>query len=44
MIIVYGLLAVGVLFVAAVGLLAFRPNFFAIPWLGMATVLLGTRA
>ena len=42
MTIVYGLLAVGVLFVAAVGLLAFRPNFFAIPWLGMAIVVVGT--
>ena len=43
MTIVHGLLAIGVLFVSAVGLLlAFRPNFFAIPWMGMAIVVLGT--
>ena len=30
------------LFIVAVGLLAFRPKFFAIPWLGMSIVVLGT--
>ena len=30
------------LFIVAVGLLAFRPKFFAIPWLGMSIIVLGT--
>ena len=43
MTIVYRLLAIGALIVSAVGLLlAFRPNFSAIPWLGLAIVVLGT--
>ena len=32
----------GLLFVVAVALLAIRPNFFAIPWLGMVLVVVGT--
>ena len=42
MIVLYSLVASILLFVASLGLLAFRPNFFAIPWLGMAVVVLAT--
>ena len=40
--ILYSLGASGLLFVVSCALLAIRPRFFAIPWLGMAIVVLGT--
>lgn len=42
MIILYSLIVASILPMIAVGLLFFRPTRFAIPWLGMCTVVLAT--